>query len=82
MPYPYVRYIASFLILVTCLTSISGHAADRPPAETWITNGVQFPKTVSTNLIGSRGFENLHAEAVAGRILIFWKPELWTPTLP
>jgi hypothetical protein len=62
------------LFFLACLICNCGWAADRPPAESWITNGVHFPKDISTNLTGIHGFENLHAEPVAERIFISWKP--------
>lgn len=46
---------------------------NRPPADAWVTNYVQFPQGISTNSVHLAGFEKLHAEAIAGSLRIGWQ---------
>jgi len=62
------------VVAITWLAALAAAQSTKPPADAWLTNFVQFPPGVSTNAVRHRGFENLHAEALAGSLRIGWQP--------
>ncbi len=61
--------------IVPSLTTNGASLTNAALADTWITNFVQFPAGVNTNLIDHGTFQSLRAEANAGRLKVFWSPQ-------
>ena len=64
----------NFKLTLSCLFLLvpSLGAAEKPVADFWLTNAGQYPPGVSTNAVRASGFENLHSEALAGKLKISW----------
>jgi hypothetical protein len=72
-----MRWKFPFLWLLLMAASndavVAQNAANRPPADSWVTNFVQFPAFVATNQLRASGFESLQAEAIAGKLKVTWR---------
>ncbi|MBI3191737.1 MAG: hypothetical protein HYZ36_03650 [Pedosphaera parvula] len=75
---PLPNLIGTFLAVFS-LALTAAAQAPRPPADAWVTNFVQFPPGTSTNSVHHQGFENLHAEALAGSLRVSWQPVQMVP---
>jgi hypothetical protein len=62
-------------VLCCCLSlEAASQTNPPPPADVWVTNHVQLPAGLNTNLVLRTGFETLQAEVNVGRLKILWSP--------
>jgi len=62
-----------------CAAVVQGADPAPPPPEAWLTNAVQFPPPISTNVVPSVRFDSLHAELLAGTVKVRWTPMAGDP---
>ncbi|MBC8002414.1 MAG: hypothetical protein H7X97_07485 [Opitutaceae bacterium] len=58
--------------LTVCLPARSQAVTNQFPGDGWISNRVKFPGFVPGNSIRFTGFEQVHAEVLAGRLRVVW----------
>lgn len=63
-------------LLALCIWTGVARAAETnsPPADGWFTNAFAWPSFIAPDTVSISQFEDLRAEAIAGRLKVYWTP--------